>query len=430
MLKLSPKFFKDGETMNYVSGYKSINRRWGTNNVKAASRKDENGASDKTRTCDKLSKLINSETLETRQVGINIIKGLIDFKQARKDSWFCAGTAKQNQGLENLQVLSQQDMLNVENSNLPNLQLTELEILVKNSSLFVQRDIPSTFKNFLKHLSRNNPHLMKEIITDENSGFLRKNGITLESNKANTKTIQARQQDNVHFYRQYSLVEPKPFLSKNKFCETIEKEFLANKETRLVDDNLAKDQVGKDFFRSFNTDPKADKLNINGEYVNLDVVSIERIGHNTNTNTDKFLDDIYNVLNDDRNLHKFLEEKDLISEKDKIIYMIMFSSNQMLKRSGLLSTESFFDLQSYMPGDAIETNININTNENTIEYKYKYKLASTENEGCAHISSKHSVHLNSQEFNGCARQIFNKENRELITDIEFTSVEFCPLLNE
>jgi len=148
MLKLFPKFFKDGETMRYVSDYNGINRRWGTNSVKAASRKDENEVSDKTLTCDKLSTLINSGNQNAKAVGIEIIKGLIDFKQARNDSWLCAGTAKQNvsldtvnQGLKNLQP----NVFNEENSNLPKLELTELEILVKNSSLFVQRDIPSTF---------------------------------------------------------------------------------------------------------------------------------------------------------------------------------------------------------------------------------------------------------------------------------------------
>jgi hypothetical protein len=415
------------ETMNYVSAYKNINRCRGTNNVKTASRKDENGDSYKTRTCDKLSNLIKSENPKVKEVGIKIIKGLIDFKQARNDSWLCAGKTKQNvfldtvnQGLKDLRALSQQDIFNLENSALPNLDLTELEILVKNSSLFVQRDIPTTFKDFLKGLSKTNPHIMKEIITDENSGFLRKNGITLENNKANTKTIQDRQQDNVHFYSQDRLGEPKPFIRKKDFYEKLMTDFSTNKTIRLTqDDDPAIDQVKKDFFRTFNTDPRAAKLNINGEYVNLDVDFIEKSEAN-DTN-------IYQVLDADKNLHKFLEAKNLINEKPKIICMIMFSSNQMLMRSGLLSPESLFDsLRAYMPGTEIRSNININTKENTIEYKYEYKLASIDKEEAAPISckTKHSINLNSQQFNGDKDQFFNQKNRDLITDIRFTSVKF------
>jgi len=263
---------------------------------------------------------------------------------------------------------------------------------------------------------------MKEIITDENSGFLRKNGITLESNKDNTKTIQARKQNNAHFYPQDRLGEHKTFITKKAFYDKLMSDFSSNKTIRLYEDNdPAIDQVKKDFFRTFNTDSRASKLNINGEHVNLDVDYIEKNQDNKDT-------DIYQVLDEDKYLHKFLEDKNLIEEKNKIICMIMFSSNQMLMRSGLLSNETLFtSFQAYMPGEAISSNININTNKNTIEYKYEYQLASPDDEDeVARISckTKHSIYLNSLEFNDDKDQIFNKENRKLITDIKFTSVKF------
>ena len=71
------------------------------------------------------------------------------------------------------------------NNNYPTLK--ELEVLVKNSSYFVQRDIPTHFKDLLIKLSDEN----KIQITDRgNKKFLQDNGI-IEKPKSKTKsTIQ------------------------------------------------------------------------------------------------------------------------------------------------------------------------------------------------------------------------------------------------
>lgn len=161
--------------MDNLRKYNQISRFWGRNSVRAARKvTTSDGKSQKQSTCGKLNDLLTTN----RHDGIQIIKHLVNFKQQRNDSWFGAGNEAQNNSLQRIE-----NILNTLGDNNKYPTLTELELLVKNSSYFVQRDIPRHFKEFLVKLDDE----VKENITDENNrAFLQDNGIIdkINSNKS------------------------------------------------------------------------------------------------------------------------------------------------------------------------------------------------------------------------------------------------------
>jgi len=153
-----------------INNYNKINRWWGADSVSAARKVDKlTGKTQKESTCNKLENLLEDH----RKIGITVIKALIGFKQARNDSWFCTGRANQNDHLDTIaNELRQLNLPDMSKDKYPTLR--ELEVLVKNSSYFVQRDIPTHFKNFIINLSSSDK---KEIIDEHNRDFLQSNDI-------------------------------------------------------------------------------------------------------------------------------------------------------------------------------------------------------------------------------------------------------------
>jgi hypothetical protein len=165
-----------------VSNYNKINRFWGSDSVSAARKIDKSTSkSQKASTCDKLNNLLKVHP----NAGITVIKALVDFKKARDDSWFCIGRTDQSNQLNTIDNTLKKFNFSDLDNNYPTLK--ELEVLVKNSSYFVQRDIPTHFKNFLIALT---PDVKKQITDSGNQKFLQDNGI-IDKPKSKTKsTIQ------------------------------------------------------------------------------------------------------------------------------------------------------------------------------------------------------------------------------------------------
>ena len=172
-----------------VSNYNKINRFWGSDSVSAARKIGKStGKSQKDSTCEKLNNLLKDH----HNAGIIVIKALVDFKKARDDSWFCAGRADQSNQLTTIDNILKPINLSDLDNNYPTLE--ELEVLVKNSSYFVQRDIPTHFKNFLIEL----PHDVKNQITDVgNQRFLQDNSI-IDKAKSKTKSTIQRSAERGH----------------------------------------------------------------------------------------------------------------------------------------------------------------------------------------------------------------------------------------
>ena len=149
--------------MNNIQKYNHLSRSMVNN-----ARVKKDGKSDKDLTCDKLNNLLRDHP----ESGVSVIKSLVEFKRTRNNSWCCAGRGAQNKHLNNIEAsLKEFDLSDLDN-NYPTLR--ELEILVKNSSYFIQRDIPTHFRKFLEGLDLD---IFNQIANGENGKFLRKNSI-------------------------------------------------------------------------------------------------------------------------------------------------------------------------------------------------------------------------------------------------------------
>lgn len=197
-----------------VSNYNKINRFWGSNSVSAARKVDKStGKSQKDSTCDKLNNLLRDHPDE----GITVIKALVNFKKARDDSWFCAGRPDQSDQLSTIDnTLKQFDLSDLDNKY-PTLK--ELEVLVKNSSYFVQRDIPTHFRDFLIKLDSD----VKKLITDPgNQKFLQDNGI-IDKPKSKTKSTIQRSAERAGPFSKTTDYSPKNILLEmKKNCNAVE----------------------------------------------------------------------------------------------------------------------------------------------------------------------------------------------------------------
>ena len=101
------------------------------------------------------------------EAGKSAIKALIAFKDDRKNS-----TIEQ----QNITLLSLEDLVLPEGENFP----TKIELmeLVRNTSYFVQRNLPDTFKDFLNELRTTDRNIFDEV-TIGHETFLRNSGVSI-----------------------------------------------------------------------------------------------------------------------------------------------------------------------------------------------------------------------------------------------------------